>query len=261
MFESLPLPILLLNLNGKIMLFESFLCAVGLAGVHVFAGYIRFLNRTPRSYWLSLASGVAIAFVFVHIFPSLGAWQAAIESSGGTAIGFVQYHAYLVALVGMLFVHGVQSFAAASQKSGETAQISNSDTTAVFWLHVLTFALFNVLISYLLVHRSQPGRRGLLLYFVAMAVYLLVFDYNLRKTYGQAYERVGRWVLAAAVIDGWLVGITTEIGQGTLAILFAFLAGGTIVSVIKEELAIERAGSFWAFLIGAVFYVLLLLAQ
>lgn len=244
------------------MLFESFLCAVGLASVHVFAGYIRFLSRTPRSYWLSLASGVAIAFVFVRIFPSLGAWQAAIENSGGAAaVGFVQYHAYLVALIGMLFVHGVQNFVAASQKADETAQIPDSGTTAVFWLHILTFAVFNVLISYLLVHRSQPGRRGLLLYFVAMAVYLFVFDYNLRKTHGQAYEKVGRWVLAAAVVVGWLVGVTTEIGQGTLAVLFAFLAGGTIVSVIKEELAIERAGSFWAFLIGAVFYVLLLLAQ
>ena len=66
------------------MLFESFHCALDLAGVHIFAGYIRFLNRTPRSYWLSLASAIAIAFVFVHIFPSLGAWQADARNKRAT---------------------------------------------------------------------------------------------------------------------------------------------------------------------------------
>ena len=45
-----------------------------------------------------------------------------------------------------------------------------------------------------------------------------------------------------------------------LAVLFAFLAGGVILNVIKEELPEEQESLFWAFALGAALYTVLLLA-
>jgi zinc transporter ZupT len=45
-----------------------------------------------------------------------------------------------------------------------------------------------------------------------------------------------------------------------IALLFAFLAGGVILNVLKEELPEERQSRFWAFTLGAGFYAVLLLA-
>ena len=45
-----------------------------------------------------------------------------------------------------------------------------------------------------------------------------------------------------------------------LAVLFAFLAGGVILNVIKEELPEEQESLFWAFALGAALYTALLLA-
>ena len=54
----------------------------------------------------------------------------------------------------------------------------------------------------------------------------------------------GRWVLAAAVAVGWVAGLATAIGEAVIGSLFAFLAGGIVLNVLKEELPEERKSRF-----------------
>ena len=42
--------------------------------------------------------------------------------------------------------------------------------------------------------------------------------------------------------------------------LTAFLAGGVVMNVLKEELPEERESRFWAFALGTALYTMLLLA-
>ena len=50
-----------------------------------------------------------------------------------------------------------------------------------------------------------------------------------------------------------------EIGELPLALLFAFLAGGIVLNVLKEELPAERESRFSAFVLGAAGYAAILL--
>jgi len=59
---------------------------------------------------------------------------------------------------------------------------------------------------------------------------------------------------------GYGIGLMTPIHELMLAVLFAFLAGGVILNVIKEELPKEQESLFWAFALGAALYTALLLA-
>lgn len=47
----------------------TFISALVLAGVHVFSGSLRLLDKIPRSRWLSFAGGVAVALVFLEVLP------------------------------------------------------------------------------------------------------------------------------------------------------------------------------------------------
>ncbi len=68
-------------------------------------------------------------------------------------------------------------------------------------------------------------------------------------------------MLAAAVLAGWwAAGLLFEVSEAALAVLFAFLAGGVIMNVLKEELPEERESRFWAFVLGAGLYTAILLA-
>lgn len=59
-------------------------------------------------------------------------------------------------------------------------------------------------------------------------------------------------MLAFAVVGGWIVGKLVNVDSTVVAYLFAFLAGGVILNVMKEELPEERESNFWAFLVGLV---------
>lgn len=51
-----------------------------------------------------------------------------------------------------------------------------------------------------------------------------------------------------------------SVQQVAIGFLFAFLAGGVVLNVLKEELLEERQSRYWPFLAGAAGYSLLLLA-
>ncbi|WP_247000188.1 hypothetical protein [Halosolutus gelatinilyticus] len=248
------------------------LFAIGLALVHVFAGRLRFLNAIPRSRWLSFAGGVSVAYVFVHILPQVGAAAETIDESG-TILAAIDYHIYLVTLAGFIAFYGLERFAevgfespvdlADSTSNAESNHPRRADdrdsSDGVFWLHTGSFAAYNALIGYLLVHPETPGAVNLAFFFVAMAMHFVVNDVGLRDHHGRFYRGYGRWVLAVAVVLGLLVGYATTVGEFTLAVLFAFLSGGVVLNVIKEELPSERRSRFWSFTAGAAGYSLLLL--
>ena len=224
--------------------------AVCLALIHLGASRFSLATAAPRSRWLSLAGGASVAYVFVHILPELKKGQDVMVRAD-LPLEFLEHHAYIVALLGFVTFYGLERLAV----RGEDAT-----TPMVFWIHILSFACFNALVGYLLLHREQPGMAGLSFFFVAMGAHFLVNDYGLRRHHQAAYNRIGCWLLAGSVLVGYGIGLMTPIHELMLAVLFAFLAGGVILNVIKEELPEEQESLFWAFALGAALYTVLLLA-
>lgn len=233
--------------------------AVGLAVIHVFSGRLRFLRSTPRSRWLSIGSGVSVAYVFVHILPDLSEAQQTVQQGFNTELAFLEHHVYLVALVGLSVFYGLERVAKNSRNRNQEAGNGDVTTAGVFWLHITSFAIYNALIGYLLLHREVAGVISLLFFAIAMALHFVVNDNGLREHHKKTYDHTGRWILAAAVIAGWAIGSRTEVSQAAIALLFSFLAGGVVLNVLKEELPEERESRFWAFVCGAAGYTALLL--
>lgn len=237
------------------------LLAIGLAIVHLLAGQLRWLDRTPRSRWLSFGSGVSVAYVFVHILPDLSEAQETLSEIMDGAIGFLEHHVYLMALLGMSVFYGLERLVKVSRQRNEDAGKGDVAEIGVFWLHMGSFAVYNALIGYLLLHREDVERRSLLLFSVAMALHFIVNDYGLRQDHKHIYDRVGRWILAGAIVCGWAIGSGTAIDAAAIALLFSFLAGSVMLNVLKEELPEERESRFGAFLAGAGIYAVLLLTM
>ena len=161
--------------------------------------------------------------------------------------------------MGLAVFYGLERLATSSRRRKRQASKEDSTSEGVFWLHISSFAAYNFLIGYLFLHRLATGLEDLLLFFVAMALHFVVNDHGLREHHKEAYLRRGRWILAAAVILGWVAALLTEIPEATIAVLTAFLAGGVIMNVLKEELPEERESRFWAFALGVVLYTAVLL--
>lgn len=228
--------------------------------VHVFGGKLRFLSSTPRSVWLSGAGGVSVAYVFVHLLPELAEHQETLQERAAEAglLSSIESHAYLIALFGLALFYGVERFAR-SASDGSHKRREQDTPAGVFWTHLCAFAVYNVLIGYLLVHREEADLRGLIIYGIAMSLHFLVNDQGLREQHGETYHRFGRWILAITPVLGFALGLATEVSAALLSSLFAFLAGGVVLNVLKEELPEERKSRFWAFALGSALYSALLL--
>ncbi len=233
----------------------SLAAALGLAAVHLSAGRLRFLGGVPRSIWLSAAGGISVAYVFIHLLPELGAGHETLSEHPIPWFPPAAEHPiYVIALVGLVVFYGMERAAVTARRR----RAADEGGWGVFALHLATFAVYNGIVGYLLVHREHEGPAGLALYFFAMALHFLVNDYGLREHYPRRYHRFGRWALAAMPLLGWALGLHTRIREPVLAALFAFLAGGIVLNVLKEELPEERESRFGAFLLGAALYAALL---
>lgn len=232
------------------------LMVAAFALVHLFIGRLTFLSSLPRSRWLSFAGGVAVTYVFMHILPELAQHNDAFASELRLSQKTAEVLVYGVALAGLALFYGVERLVKVKRGRFKERQAALADE-GLLWVHLASFAVYNALIGYLLLHREEEGVGALFLYFIAMSLHFVTADFGMRDDHARDYDRIARWVLAGSVTAGWLVGIAIALPPLAIGVLFAFLAGGVVLNVLKEELPEERQSRFVPFLLGVgVFAVL-----
>lgn len=233
------------------------IAAILMALVHFFAGRLRFLAGIPRSRWLSIAGGISVAYVMVHLLPEIAEYQDAVSNAAPGVVASIERHVYVLALAGLVVFYGVET-ASRTQRAGRPTggETAGRDLSAAAWFSFGIYTIYNATIGYLLVHREGD----LAFFALALGLHFLVTDFGLRADHGDAYHRFGRWVLSAAVVAGAALGYAAEVPEAMVGILIAFIGGGTILNVLKEELPEERKSRFGAFLLGVAAYSIVLLA-
>jgi hypothetical protein len=242
----------------------SIIAIVLLSLVHVFVGRLHFLDREEGSAWLSFSGGAAIAYVFVYVLPKLGYGQIALASATAERgfLDYLQHHVYLVALAGFTLYFGVALVAERLKESPPDPAGTEAHVHPLEIIHIASFAAYSLLVGYLVADAPWPGIAPILLTTVAIVLHFVESDHALCERYGRLYLRWIRWLLVAAVLAGWIIGVLTSVSAATVALWFALLAGSIIVNVIEEELPGEQHGRFWPFLGGvAVFTALILLIE
>ena len=202
-----------------------------------------------------------MGYVFLHILPELGAHAITFERSTGFDAQLAEGLVYTLSLAGLALFYGLERALAISREQRERREGFKQPYHPVFWLHIAASALLVTLIAYLLNHREDPSPAGLVLYFAAMMLHFVTADYGTRSDHPQIYDARGRWVLVAATLGGWALGMAIELPEIVIGCIFAFVAGGIVLLVLKEELPGERQSFFLPFLGGAVLYSALVLGE
>lgn len=236
------------------MILYSFLAVLILCLTHIFSNYLK-LSNIPRSKWLSVAGGISVAYIFLAAFPELNEIQKEINEAeivGWEDISEIEV--FLLSLLGLTFFYGLENRSKKSWESKRSPDEGGKKNLGIFWIHVSSFALYNGIIGYLLLHREEESLQSILLYAIAMAFHFIVTDHSLEDHFSRSYQKKGRWILVAAVFMGWLLSMFISIPEIYIGIIFSFLAGGVIMNVLKEELPKERESNLFAFCLGVVIY-------
>ena len=235
---------------------ESLLGALGLSAIHLLSNRLQVLNRIPRSRWLSIAGGVAVAYVLLHLLPELREYHEVLTGSESFIFLSGEDTVYSLTLLGLIIFYGLEKIATERKRQRK----SDTPSPAVFWIHMLSYGVYNLLIGYLSV-REDRGWMSLFLFFVGIGLHFVVVDHGLHQHHRQQFAQTGRWVLAGAILVGWTVGVLTTIHDAVVACIVAFIAGGILLNTFKEELPEERESRFWAFALGSIGYAAILLVM
>jgi hypothetical protein len=236
---------------------ETGAAALLFMGTFVIGGRIhpfRSLVRDRRSI-VSFGAGISIAYVFVHLMPELHGVRSAFAESVSLPLPYEGMSIYFFALVGFLVFYGLDHLRTRLRVTTEAGQFGPA-----FRLHVGGFAAYVWLMSYLLVHNLGESTVSTTLYALAIALHFLGVDHALREEHGVAYERVGRFVLAAMALLGWAMGLVIAVPHYVLALLVAFISGAIIMNSTIMELPSEKDGRFVPLVAGGMLYGLILLA-
>ena len=231
----------------------SLVAAVALAAVHLAGRYLEVVHRVPRSAWLSAASGVSVAYVFVHLLPEIAAVQRHI--GGEELMPGLERHAWLMALVGLTTFYGLEQWAEQAKRTTS----SGTTTDRVGRLHIGSYAAYNALVGYLLHEQAERATSGLVLFAVAIGLHFVVNDDGLRQDHGDLYHDVGRYVLAGGVLLGWAVGAVARVPETLIGLPLAFVGGSVVMNVLKEELPSDRESRLVPFVVAGAAYTALLL--
>lgn len=233
--------------------------AIGLASIHALVPKINVSVIVPEHRWISFAGGVSVGYVFLEIFPELSHAQTEIEHSAIGMVAYLEKHVYLLALLGLLVFYGLDVLALSSRRHNRQKHDVDRTSARVFQIHIAFFAVLNIVFGYLLQDLGEHGLFQCLLFFAAAALHFFIIDRNLREHHRHSYDRVGRWILMATILIGTAIAQVQHFNEATISLVWSFLAGSIILTILKHELPDERQSCFWSFVGGiAVFSGLIL---
>ncbi len=239
---------------------ESLVAALIFSAIFYFGGALRLPEGRHHRRLLSFGAGVSVAYVFVHLLPDLETARVVfVQSTSHISLPFRDLSVNLAAMIGFLAFYSLENMVVWSKNTAGKRKGAGAAGGPVFWLHIGGLAAFVWLISYLRIQNIDEGTVPLALYTAAMGLHFLAMDYALSREHGKLYERVGRKVLAASSILGWVVGAVAELPLPGVVVLFGFVSGAVMMNSMIMELPREKEGKLGSFLLGGLIYTALIL--
>lgn len=215
--------------------------------VHLFANQANVLGWLWHGRFLSFASGISFAYVFVDLLPTLERGQPILKQAFGDAIPYLDRHSYLIALFGVLFYYGVHSSSEVVSRSG-------------YWIGLSGYLLFNFFLGATLSDSQDPDIQPLALFTFAMGMHYFVRDHVASTCNPALYGSQTRYSLVAALCLGYLIGTIGRIPDAIVAIVVSFVAGGVLLNSLRYELPKREKLGYLYFVVGAIGFTVILLS-
>jgi len=235
---------------------SSILCVTAIASAHWLAGKVATRPDREQVRWASFGGGAGMAYVFVHLLPELASHGQALSQAPGmesfAPSPITEALLFLIALAGIMVTYSLDVLATHERKAGSIARS----------LHTLNFAAISYLYAYSLPSLISTGLAYGILFTIAISAHVLLADRTMDARHPAIYRTRMRWVGTAALVLGLLhAALLHPVDDLHLAIATAFLGGGLLMAVFREELpAIDRARLGWFVAGTASMTSLLLLA-
>jgi hypothetical protein len=209
--------------------------------IHFLANAFIPSGKVQRKKWFSFSGGLAVSYIFVYLLPTLHREQMNIEDPYLHLT--MESEIYFVGLLGVVVFLGIQILI----RQNYVSHLSS------FWSAVVFYALYNALVSYVVLSLGVSGIQAVF-YTFAIGLHFIAVAHDLWREFPEKYNKYGRYVLGAGIVAGWLFALTTNLAPLIKSIIFAFVSGAMIFNVFKHELPSDEETHFPTFAGAVVIY-------
>lgn len=215
-----------------------------LAGTHLLALRVAGLPARTQDYLASAGGGAGVAFIFVHILPSLasgGREFSSLDIARYAPSAIVEAILFLTAMTGLVVFYSLDV----------RADEGRGSTKTNFIVHLASFALISGVYAYTMPSLVTAGWDFAVLFTVVLGAHTLLADRRLASAHPDLFRHETRWIGTGAVVAGLLCAyFLPPANDLVLAVATAFLAGGLLMTTFRDELpAASNARLPW-FLLG-----------
>ncbi len=214
---------------------EILMVALIIGAAHVISPRVFGFRKHPERQE-AFGGGLSIAYVFLHLIPSLDASDDVV----GPRI-------YFAALLGFVVFYGLDVF----------FQPPNENHPSKYHTYLAAFFVYDGLMVFTLGLELPPTPILTLVFAAALALDVLNTDIDLQTEYGTRFVKSGRWVLLAGVAAGYGWSLVRRPHPMVVDILTAALAGFMMFHTFKEQFPVSKTKKFPAFLAGLLTFWLL----
>ncbi|MBI2101035.1 hypothetical protein HYT53_00300 [Candidatus Woesearchaeota archaeon] len=218
------------------------LLSLMLAGILSFADYITenvYSNKIRANKKLiSFSAGVAISYIILNLFPEISLY-ALIDGK----------EIFLYALFGFISLNLIEQYIQKGIKKPKTAYYHKA-------LHVAYFFIYNFVIGMVLVNFSSKGLTRTMLFFVPFLLYIIIKILPQEFIFKTSAFRI---FYSLAPLFGAVLGLVYfDFAITAFSKLLSFITGTLLYTVIRESLPSDKAEKPLYFMIGALFYALII---
>ena len=230
------------------------ICVIAIGSCHWFASLISYQPEIVQIRWASIGGGAGLGYLFVHLLPELASGGSTISKVIGTHLylpsALTESLLFLIVLLGVLIPYTLKVISTHSPSGAQWTGI----------IHLALFTLVSYLYAYSLPSLLTTGIIYGLLYTIAISAHILLADRVLDRNHKKAFRRRFRWLGSCALILGTIhAAVLHPISDLTLAVATAFIGGGILISVFREELPSPSQSRLCWFFLGLITMVVLLL--
>jgi len=215
----------------------------------------RFLHGPHGQFWLSVSTGTALAYVFAYLLPKLASIQSTLSEVARPTQAFLRNHAYLLALAGLLTYFAIIS----AIESPSSPESKKPAPPHIVVLLLVGYGFYSLQLGYLAADLPNPDFASYALVAVVLGLHLMGINHQLHRTYPHEYQTYLRYGYVVALVIGWAGGIATTAFESTVMYSSTFVAGGIIITAIKEEIAEHGEKRRATFIIAALMAVAVIL--
>lgn len=222
--------------------------ALVLAGVHVLTPVLDRLSSRAQAALASFAGGAGLAYVTLYLLYEL-AYEGAEKIHELLPLGPAPLESlFILLLVALALNYVIQ------MQLQQTPDRADDHAG-----HALLFLLYNFLAGGAVVEEARWGILNLGFYVTALGMHILFNDVFLHHVCASAHTWRWRVALAGSPLLGFAFVVAFNVPDALLYLMLAYVAGGTIINVLRLELPEVERFRPWPFIAGIVTYAVVVL--